>query len=76
MEKGNVIAPLNPDIFHNIYKLPKPLVFLNKGFLEKFTVENPKPIDLIQDWWDEENPFVSKLNKVYNTQYFNHLISY
>jgi hypothetical protein len=69
-KKGNTIAPLNPDSFHRIYKLSKPLVFLNKGFLENFTKENPKPLEILQDWWDEETPFVSKLNRVYNTQYF------
>jgi len=68
--KGNVIAPLNPYSFHKIYKLPKPLVFLNKGFMDKFIVEKSKPLELIQDWWDEETPFTTKINRVYNTQYF------
>jgi hypothetical protein len=68
--KGTSISPMNPNSFHKIYKLPKPLVFLNNG-MEKFTVENPKPLELIQEWWDKETPFtISKLNRVYNTQYF------
>jgi hypothetical protein len=36
--------------------LPKPLVFLNKGFLEKFTMEITNPLKLIHNWWDEETP--------------------
>jgi hypothetical protein len=40
------------------------------GFLEKFTMENPKLLELIQEWWDEETPFTTKLSRVYNTQYF------
>jgi hypothetical protein len=48
-KKGNTIDALNADNFHQIYKLPKPLVFMNKGFLENFTKENPKPLDIIQD---------------------------
>ena len=59
--KGTIISPLNPYIFHKIYKLPKPLVFLNMGFLEKFTMEMPNPLELIQEWWDKETPFTANL---------------
>jgi hypothetical protein len=45
--KGTIISPLNVNNFHKIYKLPKPLVFLNKGLLKKFTMEKKNPLEII-----------------------------
>jgi hypothetical protein len=47
--------------------MSEPLVFLNKGFLQNFTKEKSKPLEILQDWWDKETLFVSKLGRVYNT---------
>jgi hypothetical protein len=43
---------------------------MNKGFLENFAKEKSKPLEILQEWWGEETPFVSNLSRAYNTQYF------
>jgi hypothetical protein len=53
-----------------MYHLLQPNFFLDKPFRDAFTKENPKPVQIIQERWHEDKLFVTKLNKVYNTQYF------
>jgi hypothetical protein len=46
-----------------------PDVFLNKPFMEGFTKVNPKPVDIIQEWWDEDRFSLPRLVE-YIIQYF------
>jgi hypothetical protein len=67
--KGNVIAPLNPTVFTRFISYQNHWYF-EQGIPREIYYEKVKPLEIIQDWWDEENPFISKLSRVYNTQYF------
>lgn len=46
-KKGNSISPMNTNNFLRIYKLLKPLAFLNKDFTETFAKEKPNPLEII-----------------------------
>jgi hypothetical protein len=68
-EVGNLLASMKEECLQKMYYFPVLDVFLNKPFMDAFIEDNPMPINIIQEWWDEYGSFFFKISRVYNIQY-------
>ena len=55
--EGKVLGLLTPNNFYNIYHLKPAEVKCNKEYLNNFYVTHPKPHEVMQSWYKDENDF-------------------
>ena len=56
-DKGKIVGLLTSSNLHSLYHLKPVEVKCNKDYLDNFYLKNPKPYEVMKDWYKEEEDF-------------------
>ena len=56
-DEGKILGLFMPNNLHNIYHLKPMEVKCNKEYLDRFYLSNPKPYEVMNPWYKDENDF-------------------